>query len=63
MDELPVAKAKQHADNAASCAALATYVDDCDLDGRKSLRELCWKVIRIFFDSGEPTDVEKFLGL
>eukprot|EP00974_Lingulodinium_polyedra_P075593 7325114-Lingulodinium_polyedra.AAC.1 len=54
---------KRQAGSADKCAVLATYVDDCDLDAKKQLRSLRWKIIRIYFNSDEPADVQKFLGL
>ena len=54
---------KRSAGTAAKCAAMATYVDDCNMDAKKQLRSLMWNVIRLMFKSDDPADVQKILGL
>ena len=54
---------KKVAGTAAKCAVITTYVDDCDLDAAKPLRSLMWKVIRVFFESSDPAETQKFLGI
>ena len=54
---------KKQAGSSSKCAVVACYVDDCDLDAEKKLRNLAWKIIRAFFESGDPVETDKFLGL
>lgn len=58
-----LAYVKGLAGNESKCAVLATYVDDCSLDAKKGLRNLVWAVIRTYFESDVPTDVQRFLGV
>ena len=42
---------------------MAAYVDDAEMDAERSLRDLLWRVIRVFFESGNPEDVTRTLGI
>ena len=56
-------KMKRIAGTSGKAVVMATYVDDCDMDGRKDLRNVMWAVVRMYFESAEPEDVKKFLGI
>ncbi len=42
---------------------MGTYVDDCEMDAKAALRKMLWRTIRIFFDAGDPTTTQKYLGM
>ena len=56
-------KLKKIAGSEQKAVVMATYVDDCDMDGKKGARSLMWTVLRFFFESAEPEDVKKLLGI
>ena len=62
-EKMQLEKVKRVAGSEQKAVVMDTYVDDCDMDGRKDLRNLMWAVVRMYFESAEPEDVKKFLGI
>jgi hypothetical protein len=56
-------KLKRIAGTEQKAVVMATYVDDCDMDGKKEYKSLMWAVVRVYFESADPEDVKKFLGI
>jgi hypothetical protein len=54
---------KRHCTNTSQCSVLGTYVDDGLLSAAARYRKMIWKVIRIMFESDEPEEVKRFLGM
>ena len=62
-EQIQLEKVKHVAGSEQKAVVMATYVDDCDMDGRKDLRNLMWAVVRMYFESAEPEGVTKLLGI
>jgi hypothetical protein len=54
---------KRHCTNTSQCSVLGTYVDDGLLSAAARYRKTIWKVVRIMFESDEPEEVKRFLGM
>ena len=59
-EKMHLEKVKRVAGSEQKAVVMATCVDDCDMDGRKDLRNLMWAVVRMYFESAEPDDVKIF---
>ena len=62
-EKMQLEKVKRVAGSEQKAVVMATYVDVCDMDGRKDLRNLMWAVVRMYFESAEPRTSRSFWEL
>ncbi len=63
VDKTNLEMLKRIAGTEQKAVVMATYVDDCDMDGKKEYKSLMWAVVRVCFESADPEDVKKVSGI
>ena len=52
---------KRKANFESKCANVSAYVDDCQMDGAKSLRKVLWASLPLHFESDDPAETQRVL--